>query len=100
MARAFNMREGLTRADDVLPLRMRSPHKSGTVNEKPVDPEELNEAVTMFYGMMGWDPRPARPRWASCRSWISSGLMTPCERRSIGILRAAGTVWAPGFDGF
>ncbi len=61
MARAFNMREGLTRTDDVLPLRMRSPHKSGTVNEKPVDPEELNEAVTMFYGMMGWDSETGRP---------------------------------------
>jgi len=61
MARAFNMREGMTRADDVLPLRMRQPHKSGTVNEKPVDPEVLDEGVTMFYGMMGWDPQTGQP---------------------------------------
>jgi len=38
MARAFNMREGLSRKEDILPLRMRTSHKSGTVNEKPVDP--------------------------------------------------------------
>jgi aldehyde:ferredoxin oxidoreductase len=61
MARAFNIREGLTRQDDVLPLRMRTSHKSGTVNEKPVDPEVLDEAVTMFYGMMGWDAQSGRP---------------------------------------
>jgi len=61
MARAFNMREGLSRKDDILPLRMRTSHKSGTVNEKPVDPEVLDEAVTMFYGMMGWDEKTGRP---------------------------------------
>jgi aldehyde:ferredoxin oxidoreductase len=61
MARAFNMREGLTRADDMLPLRMNTPHKSGTVNEKPVDPEVLDEHVSMFYSMMGWDPETGVP---------------------------------------
>ena len=40
---------------------MRTSHKSGTVNEKPVDPEVLDEAVTMFYGMMGWDEKSGRP---------------------------------------
>ena len=61
MARAFNLREGLTRADDILPLRMNTPHKSGTLNEKPVDPEVLDEHVSMFYSMMGWDPETGVP---------------------------------------
>ncbi|HNT75032.1 MAG TPA: aldehyde ferredoxin oxidoreductase family protein [Anaerolineae bacterium] len=61
LARAFNMREGLTRADDVLPPRMRLPHVSGGLNEKPVLPEVLDEAVTLFYGMMGWDPQTGVP---------------------------------------
>ncbi|HHX64295.1 MAG TPA: aldehyde ferredoxin oxidoreductase family protein [Chloroflexi bacterium] len=61
MARAFNMREGLGRKDDVLPLRMNTPHKSGTLNEAPIDPEVLDEAVTTFYGIMGWDPETGEP---------------------------------------
>ncbi len=61
MARVFNMQEGLTRADDVLPPRMRVPHVSGTLNEKPVDPEVLDDAITTFYGMMGWDPQTGMP---------------------------------------
>jgi aldehyde:ferredoxin oxidoreductase len=61
MARAFNMREGLARRDDVLPPRMATPHVSGTLNEKPVDPEVLDEAVGTFYGMMGWDPETGQP---------------------------------------
>jgi len=64
LARVFNMREGLTRKDDVLPLRMRTPHKSGTVNEAPIDPEVLDEAVSTFYGMMGWDPETGAPTLA------------------------------------
>jgi aldehyde:ferredoxin oxidoreductase len=64
MARVFNLREGFTRADDVLPLRMRMPHKSGTVNEKPVDPEVLDENLSTFYSMMGWDPQTGVPTMA------------------------------------
>ena len=61
MARAFNLREGLSRADDVLPPRMKVPHVSGTLNEKPIDPEVLDEAVSVFYGIMGWDPQTGEP---------------------------------------
>jgi len=61
MARAYNMREGLGRSDDVLPPRMATPHVSGTLNEKPVDPEVLDDAVSTFYGMMGWDPGTGLP---------------------------------------
>jgi aldehyde:ferredoxin oxidoreductase len=61
MARVFNLREGITRADDVLPPRMRTPHVSGSLNEKPVQPEALDEAVSLFYGMMGWDLETGTP---------------------------------------
>lgn len=61
MARAFNMREGLTRADDILPERMSEHHKSKTLNEKPITPEQLQQALTTFYGMMGWDPDTGEP---------------------------------------
>ena len=61
IARAFNLREGLTRADDVLPPRMNTFLKSGPINEKPVDPKVLDESLTIFYGMMGWDPQTGTP---------------------------------------
>jgi aldehyde:ferredoxin oxidoreductase len=61
MARAYNMREGMTRKDDVLPRRMNTFHVTQTINEKPVDPEVLDESVGMFYGMMGWDTATGTP---------------------------------------
>ncbi|NLE44610.1 MAG: aldehyde ferredoxin oxidoreductase family protein [Chloroflexi bacterium] len=64
LARVFNMREGLGRKDDVLPPRMRLPHRSGTLNEKPIDPEVLDENLTTFYAMMGWDPQTGAPTLA------------------------------------
>ena len=77
MARVFNMREGWTRADDVLPPRMNTPHVSGTLNEKPVDPEVLDKAIGTFYGMMGWDPKTGAPTAAKLHeldiAWVREG---------------------------
>jgi aldehyde:ferredoxin oxidoreductase len=64
MARIFNLREGLTRADDKLPDRMAKPHVTKTINEQPVTKEELDSAITMFYTMMGWDPQTGKPTLA------------------------------------
>jgi aldehyde:ferredoxin oxidoreductase len=61
LARVFNMREGMTRQDDRLPGRMNTYFKTQTVNEKPVDPEVLDESVGLFYGMMGWDEETGKP---------------------------------------
>jgi aldehyde:ferredoxin oxidoreductase len=61
MARLFNVREGITREDDVLPRRLAAPHVSRTLNEKPVDPKLLDEMLTAYYGMMGWDPQTGAP---------------------------------------
>jgi aldehyde:ferredoxin oxidoreductase len=61
LARLFNLREGLSRADDVLPPRMSQPHFTKTFSEKPILPETLDAAVTMYYGMMGWDPQTGMP---------------------------------------
>jgi aldehyde:ferredoxin oxidoreductase len=74
MARAFNMREGLTRDDDKLPMRMQQYHVSGQVNEEPVDPEDLEEAKETFYGMMGWDTQTGKPTLAKLQeldmAWV------------------------------
>ena len=62
MMRAFNMREGITRADDVLPKRMERPHVHSTGNEVPIPADTLDQAVTQFYGMMGWDTETGAPK--------------------------------------
>ncbi len=76
MMRLFNMRCGWTREDDVLPARMAESHRSGSVTEKPVMPEVLSEAVTRFYGMMGWDPDTGMPTEARLEeleiAWVAS----------------------------
>lgn len=78
MARAFNVREGFTRADDTLPPRMDVPHVSGTLNEKPVDRQALDAALSTFYGMMGWDPETGVPTEAKLHeldvAWVSEWL--------------------------
>ncbi len=61
MMRAFNMREGISRADDVLPKRIETLHVHSTGNEVPVTAEALDRAVTQFYGMMGWDAETGAP---------------------------------------
>jgi aldehyde:ferredoxin oxidoreductase len=61
MARLVNLREGKGREDDKLPARMTQHHISGSVTEEPVTPEELENGVTLFYEMMGWDPETGVP---------------------------------------
>lgn len=78
MARAFNLREGFTRKDDMLPARMNQPFVSGSVNEKPVDPEVLDENLSTFYGMMGWDEQTGVPTLAKLQqldiTWVADHL--------------------------
>ncbi len=77
MAREFNMREGFSRKDDKLPARIAEPHVSGSLNEKPIKPKDLDEALTMFYGMMGWDTRTGKPTDVKLREldleWLVDG---------------------------
>jgi aldehyde:ferredoxin oxidoreductase len=57
LARLFNLREGFTRADDMLPPRFSEdlPKHKGL-------PEELQERiVTEYYGEMGWDAKTGIP---------------------------------------
>lgn len=61
LARVFNMREGLTAADDRLPERSYGPTRNGALADGGIDREELQEAVHMYYGMMGWDEETGVP---------------------------------------
>jgi aldehyde:ferredoxin oxidoreductase len=57
MARVFNNREGLTENDDWLPERFFEPHTSGVLAESSINPDELKEAITTYYKMMGWNDK-------------------------------------------
>ena len=55
LGRIFNMREGMTAADDVMPKRMFEPTPTGGLKDGGIDKTQMDAAVKTFYGMMGWD---------------------------------------------
>ena len=67
LARIYNLRQGLTAADDRLALRSYGPTTSGALAEAGIDPEELEEAVHAYYGMMGWDAETGVPTLGKLR---------------------------------
>jgi aldehyde:ferredoxin oxidoreductase len=63
LMRWYNLREGLTETDDVLPARFYEEQiESGPRKGDRLDRFAFHEAIHTFYGMMGWDengtPRP------------------------------------------
>jgi aldehyde:ferredoxin oxidoreductase len=61
MARAFNLREGFGRKDDTLPDRLFEPLEGGPLQGKGIDRKEFQEALTLYYEAMGWDPKEGVP---------------------------------------
>ncbi len=62
LARVFNLREGLTAADDTLPRRFFGPFQKGeTRGSEPMDEEGFRWAKSRYYEMMGWDPQTGAP---------------------------------------
>jgi aldehyde:ferredoxin oxidoreductase len=64
LMRVFNIREGLTAKDDTLPDRFYHPQTSGALSETAVKRNELNDAVELYYRMMGWsaEGQPTREK--------------------------------------
>jgi aldehyde:ferredoxin oxidoreductase len=61
LARIFNLREGFTAADDRLAERSHEPTRDGALAEGGIEPDELQEALRMYYGMLGWDRETGIP---------------------------------------
>ena len=57
MARLFNIREGFTAEDDVLPLRYFQPKTDGALADKALDPDKMDKAKRYYYALMGWDEK-------------------------------------------
>jgi aldehyde:ferredoxin oxidoreductase len=61
LMRAFNAREGLDTADDLLPSRMAEPLQGGPTDGWRVDLEAWERDRALYYGMMGWDRERGLP---------------------------------------
>ena len=55
MTRTFNIREGMSKADDYLPSRFLTPFTSGPLKGIGIDKKELDKAIDTYYAMVGWD---------------------------------------------
>jgi aldehyde:ferredoxin oxidoreductase len=62
LAKAFNVREGFTRADDTLPERlMTEPLKAGASKGHLISREELDTMLDEYYALRGWDVETGNP---------------------------------------
>jgi len=61
MARLFNLREGLSAADDKLPDRFFQPKRNGVLSTKHYSREQLEKAKSYYYTLMGWDAKTGIP---------------------------------------
>lgn len=61
LARLYNMREGLTAADDRLPERVYQPTRDGALRDVLIDRGDVQEAIHLYYAMMGWDRESGVP---------------------------------------
>ena len=64
LARLFNMREGMTRADDRLPMRF----SEDLPKHKGLTGAELEKIVTDYYIEQGWDPETGKPTRETVRA--------------------------------
>ena len=57
MMRLFNLREGFTFKDDILPARFNTSPADGPLKGERVNAETHREARELYYRMMGWDSK-------------------------------------------
>ena len=78
LARAFNVREGFTRQDDVLPERLHQPLENGALAGAAIPKAEFENALTQVYQLKGWDPQTTAPTRAKLRElgieWVADLL--------------------------
>lgn len=68
LARAFNVREGLSRKDDTIPKRLMDPLPDGAYKGEAVTERQLNQMLDCYYQIMGWDQTTGIPREETLRS--------------------------------
>lgn len=85
LTRLFNIREGFNISDDRLPDRYFTGLENGAMADRPIDRNDFNDALRLYYEMANWDPDTAIPRraklieldlqWAADRlpEWLEEG---------------------------
>jgi aldehyde:ferredoxin oxidoreductase len=61
MARLFNLREGITAADDKLPKRLHEPLLKGPLSDKRLAEEDVQAMVAAYYQEQGWQVGSGAP---------------------------------------
>lgn len=61
MARVFNVREGFSRKDDMLPERLFQGLENGPLKGNAISRDEFERALTILYRLKGWDPETGQP---------------------------------------
>jgi len=56
-ARLFNIKQGLTDADDVIPERYYQGKTDGALADKPLNRDTVAKATANYYTVMGWDKK-------------------------------------------
>jgi aldehyde:ferredoxin oxidoreductase len=54
LSRLYNIREGFTKADDMLPIRMFQPLQNGHLKGVAIDRDQYDKAMQLYYQMAGW----------------------------------------------
>jgi len=78
MLRAFNAREGMTRADDFLPKKLGVPLVGGKSDGSFLTVEEIEGAKDMYFELAGWDAETGNPTRAKLEElgigWVADLL--------------------------
>jgi aldehyde:ferredoxin oxidoreductase len=78
LARAFNIREGFTADDDIVPERFFGPTTNGAHKERGIDREAWMACRDMTYQLLGWDLKTGMPTQANLADlgvlWVNEAV--------------------------
>ena len=78
LARAFNVREGFSRADDTLPERLFQPLENGALQGVSISKVDFEQTLSDLYALKGWDPITTAPSRTRLRAlgieWVADML--------------------------
>jgi aldehyde:ferredoxin oxidoreductase len=78
LMKAFNVREGFDRRQDILPERVFEPLPEGPSKGRKVDPKQLEDSITQYHAMMSWDSVNGHPSEGKLRElglgWVVEAL--------------------------
>ena len=82
LCRLFNLREGLTAADDRIPKRIMQPFTEGPAAGVEITEQNFLAARGQWYGMMGWTVGGRTDRRKACRPWVVRSARIAAEGRT------------------